>query len=233
MNILYYPDMVSGIFLKRPNRFIAHVLVNGQEETAHVKNTGRCRELLIPGAAVYLQKHNNPDRKTKFSLIAVEKGDLLVNMDSQAPNKVMLEGLKQGISLPGMEAPYTQIRQEAVYGSSRFDFFVTNGEKEAYLEIKGVTLEIDGAAKFPDAPTERGVKHIRELILAAEEGFLAYVVFIAQMKGIRYVTPNDDMHPEFGRAIREAKEAGVQIIAYDCLVSPEKMELDKPLTVVL
>jgi sugar fermentation stimulation protein A len=228
-----YPNIVPGIFLKRPNRFIAHVLINGRQETAHVKNTGRCRELLIPGTRVYLQEHDNPSRKTRLSLIAVEKGKLLVNIDSQAPNKVMREALSQGLCLPGLKGPVTCLKPESVYGGSRFDFFVAAGEQKAYLEIKGVTLELDGVAKFPDAPTERGVKHIRELMEAAREGFSAYVVFILQMKGMRYITPNDETHKEFGQALREAHKAGVRIIAYDCLVSPDEMTLDKPASVVL
>lgn len=228
-----YPNIVSGIFLKRPNRFIAHVMIKGKEEIAHVKNTGRCRELLIPGATIYLQEHDNPNRKTKFSLIAVEKGKLLVNIDSQAPNKVMLEALSQGLCLPGLKSPIIQIKPESVYGSSRFDFYVTANGQKAYLEVKGVTLELDGVAKFPDAPTERGVKHIRELMEAAKEGFEAYVIFVIQMKGIRYVTPNDETHAEFGQALREAHRMGVNIIAYDCLVAPDQLKLDQPIPVVL
>jgi sugar fermentation stimulation protein A len=228
-----YNDIISGIFLKRPNRFIAHVMIDGREEIAHVKNTGRCRELLIPGVMVYLQQHNNPKRKTRFSVIAVQKGELLVNMDSQAPNKVMLEALSQGLSLPGLMKPYTNIKPESVYGNSRFDFYVEAGQQEAYLEIKGVTLEDGGVAKFPDAPTERGVKHVRGLIEAANAGFLAYIIFVVQMKGISYMTPNDVTHEAFGEALREAHKAGVTILAYNCLVTPDTLQIDKVVPVIL
>ena len=180
---MIYANIVTGIFIKRPNRFIAHVIIDGREEKAHVKNTGRCRELLIPGALVYLQEHDNPKRKTRFSLIAVQKGDLLVNIDSQAPNYVFMEALNKGLRLPNLNSPVSLIKPEALYGSSRFDFYVTAGGEKAYIEVKGVTLEDRGAAKFPDAPTERGVRHICELMDAVREGYLAYVVFVAQMKG--------------------------------------------------
>ena len=228
-----YNDIISGIFLKRPNRFIAHVMIDGREEIAHVKNTGRCRELLIPGVMVYLQQHNNPKRKTRFSVIAVQKGELLVNMDSQAPNKVMLEALSQGLSLPGLMKPYTNIKPESVYGNSRFDFYVEAGQQEAYLEIKGVTLEDGGVAKFPDAPTDRGVKHVRGLIEAANAGFLAYIIFVVQMKGISYMTPNDVTHEAFGEALREAHKAGVTILAYNCLVTPDTLQIDNVVPVIL
>ena len=228
-----YLNIVPGVFLRRPNRFIAYVMVNGREEAAHVKNTGRCRELLIPGAIIYLQEHDKPNRKTRFSLIAVQKGELLVNIDSQAPNKVMLEALSQGLCLPGLKSPVNHIKAESVYGNSRFDFHVTAGGKEAYIEIKGVTLEQEGVAKFPDAPTERGVKHVLELMEAVSKGISAYVVFVVQMEGICCVTPNDETHREFGQALREAHRAGVNIIAYDCLVSHDRIELNKPIPVIL
>ncbi len=228
-----YKDIISGIFLKRPNRFIAHVMVDGREEIAHVKNTGRCRELLIPGVTVYLQQHDNPKRKTRFSLIAVEKGELLVNMDSQAPNKVMLEALSNGLSLPGLMEPLTKIQSESVYGLSLIHFYVEARDKEAYIEVKGVTLEDGGVAKFPDAPTERGVKHIRELIEAANTGFLAYIIFVVQMKGITYMTANDETHEAFGEALREAHKAGVTVIAYDCLVTPDNLQIDQVIPVIL
>jgi sugar fermentation stimulation protein A len=235
-SLMRYSNVIEGIFLKRPNRFIAHVMINGREETAHVKNTGRCRELLIPGVKVYLQQHDNPSRKTKFSLIAVQKEDLLVNIDSQAPNKVVMEVLtqkKRVKSVLGLMHPVDKIRQESVYGSSRFDFQITAGERQAFLEIKGVTLEQQGVAMFPDAPTERGVRHVRELQKAVEEGFLAYVVFIVQMQGIRYVTPNDQTHMEFGQALREAESAGVKVLAYDCLVAPDELRINHTVPVKL
>jgi sugar fermentation stimulation protein A len=228
-----YKDIITGIFLKRPNRFIAQVLVDGREEIAHVKNTGRCRELLLPGVTVYLQEHDNPKRKTRFSLIAVQKGDLLVNIDSQAPNKVMLEALTQGITLPGLKNYVGRIQPESVYGNSRFDFYIETDDQQAYLEIKGVTLEDRGVAKFPDAPTERGVKHIRELIEAVNSGFLAYIIFVVQMKGIAYMTPNDETHMAFGRTLREAHKAGVKVLAYDCTVTPDTMQIDQIVPVIL
>ena len=219
--------------MKRPNRFTAHVMVDGKEEIAHVKNTGRCRELLVPGTVVYLQVHDISSRKTKYSLVTVKKGGLLINIDSQAPNKVMQEYLAQTKGLPGLNNLISRIKPEAAYGSSRFDFQVSAGAQQAFLEIKGVTLEQDGIAKFPDAPTERGVKHIRELMEAAGKGFLAYVIFVVQMKGIKYVTPNDRTHREFGLALREAYRAGVNILAYDCCVKPDELSIDQPVPVVL
>ena len=228
-----YSNIVPGIFLSRPNRFIAHVMIAGREEIAHVKNTGRCRELLIPGATVYLQHHDNPDRKTKFSLIAVEKGQMLINIDSQAPNKVMMEALSAGIRLPGLLHPINCIRPECVFGNSRFDFYIEAGNQRAYLEVKGVTLEREGIAMFPDAPTERGVKHVRELIRTVEEGYTAFVFFVIQMKGIRYITPNDETHAGFGDAMRDAQKAGVNMLAYDCSVVPDGLWLDEPVPVLI
>lgn len=228
-----YTNILHGTFLSRPNRFLAHVMINDREEIAHVKNTGRCRELLIPGATVYLQRHDNPSRKTGFSLIAVEKGSLLVNIDSQAPNKVLLEALTAGLQLPGIQHKLDIIKPESAYGESRFDFYIQARHQKAYIEVKGVTLEHDGIASFPDAPTERGVKHIRELIKAAESGCMAYVVFIVQMKGMRLVRPNDETHAAFGDALRDAKKAGVQIIAYDCYIAPDEIRLDEPVPVVV
>jgi sugar fermentation stimulation protein len=228
-----YPDIVPGIFLTRPNRFIAHVMINGKEEIAHVKNTGRCKELLIPGAEVYLQYHDNPSRKTRYSLISVRKGEKLVNIDSQAPNKATMEALAAGIRLPGLLKPITYLKKESVFGQSRFDFYVEAADQKAYIEVKGVTLEQDGIAMFPDAPTERGVKHVRELIEAVKEGYSAYVFFLIQMKDVYYIKPNDQTHPEFGDALRDAQKAGVTIIAYDCCVLPDEMRLDKPIPVYL
>ena len=228
-----YPNIVPGIFLSRPNRFIARVRINGREETAHVKNTGRCRELLIPGAEIYLQHHDNPRRKTRFSLISVKKSDKLINIDSQAPNQVLKEALQEGMYLPGLVHPITCIRPESVFGNSRFDFYVEAGGQKAYIEAKGVTLERDGVAMFPDAPTERGVKHVRELIRAAEESYTTYVFFVIQMKGICCMMPNDRMHAEFGSSLRAARKAGVHIMAYDCIAKPESLRLDQPVPVIL
>lgn len=228
-----YKNIVPGIFLSRPNRFIAHVLIEGKNETVHVKNTGRCKELLLPGTEVYLEEHDNPNRKTKYSLITVKKGSMLVNIDSQAPNKVLHEALKKGLELPFLTSSITYIKPEAVYGDSRFDFYLEAGDQKAFIEVKGATLEFDGIAMFPDAPTERGVKHVHELIKAANDGYTTYVVFVIQMKGMSCIKPNDDTHLEFGQALRAASNAGVHILAYDCIIKPDEMKLDEPVEVIL
>lgn len=216
-----YENIVEGIFLERPNRFIAHVLIDGTEEICHVKNTGRCRELLIPGeSVVFLEDHGNcAGRKTRYSLIAVQKGNYLINMDSQAPNKVAEEWLKEGKFRSGI----TYLKREQTYRTSRFDlYFEYVDEKDclhrAFMEVKGVTLEEDGVVRFPDAPTERGEKHIKELMLAAEEGYEAYILFVIQMKGVRYFQPNYKTHRSFGEQLKKASQMGVQVLAYDCTV---------------
>lgn len=224
-----YKNIFSGRFISRPNRFIAKVEIDGTEETVHVKNTGRCRELLTEGCTVYLEKSDNPDRKTKYDLVAVEKirngkTNLLVNMDSQVPNAAAEEWLKKG----GLFSSDAFIRREVTFGDSRFDFYIEDGERKAFLEVKGVTLESDGIALFPDAPTERGVKHIKELISCIESGYEAYILFVIQMKEICLFRPNDKMHPEFGEALRNAESSGVKIIAMDCIVTPDSMEIDIP-----
>ncbi len=224
-----YGTVKKGIFLERPNRFIAHVAMDGGMEVCHVKNTGRCRELLIPGAVVYLERAENPLRKTKYDLIAVEKGNLLINMDSQAPNKVFGEWVAAG----GFQKDVTAIRPEFTYGASRFDFRLESGQGVCFVEVKGVTLEEKGEARFPDAPTERGIKHLKELQRAVGEGYEAAVCFVIQMKGVTHFTPNDMTHPAFGAALREAAEHGVQIIACDCLVTPESLMIDAPVPVRL
>lgn len=231
---MQYEHIAEGIFRERPNRFIAHVEIDGTLETVHVKNTGRCRELLVPGVKVYLSVSDNPSRKTKYDLVAVEKRrkdfpPLLVNMDSQAPNQAAEEWLKQG-SLFSKEAV---LRREVVYGASRFDFYIEDGERKIFLEVKGVTLERDGHVSFPDAPTERGVKHIQELVHCMEEGYEAYLLFVVQMKGITDFSPNDENHPQFGEALREAVAAGVQILAMDCIVTDQSMVIDRPVPVLL
>lgn len=223
-----YEKIVSARFLSRPNRFVAQVLLNGEEVSVHVKNTGRCRELLVPDTVVYLEDfiYRQGKRKLLYDLIAVRKGDLLINMDSQAPNKAAKEALENGsIKLPGM-SELTIIRPEKVYGDSRFDFYIEdkNGEK-GFIEVKGVTLENDGIASFPDAPTERGVKHLNELVKAAENGYHSYVLFVIQMSGMKLFTPNDATHMEFGDTLRYAAERGVHILAYECSVSPDSMEI--------
>jgi sugar fermentation stimulation protein A len=216
-----YPNIVPAIFLARPNRFITHALLGDEEIIAHVKNTGRCKELLTPGAVVYVQKCDNPLRKTQYDLIAVRKGDRLINMDSQAPNRVFLEHLRSGKYMAGI----THIKPEAKFGSSRFDFYVEAGARKIFIEVKGVTLEDNGVVLFPDAPTERGVKHLRELAQCVRAGFEAQVVFVVQMSDVTYFAPNDATHLAFGEALRAAASAGVKVLALDCAVAPNKLEI--------
>ena len=213
-----YQNMVPGVFLDRPNRFIAHVELEGAVETVHVKNTGRCRELLVPGARVYCQRSGNPARKTKYDLITVEKNGRLINMDSQAPNAAAGEWLRSG----GL-GPVQNLRAETVHGDSRFDFSFTLDGRLCFLEVKGVTLENDGVCAFPDAPTLRGAKHLRGLAQAAAEGYGAYVLFVIQMEKVRYLHPNDDTDPGFGQALRQAVASGVTVLAAECAVTPESM----------
>lgn len=226
---MQYTNVERGRFLARPNRFIAHVELAGAAVVCHVENTGRCRELLTPGAAVYLEGASNPARKTKYDLIAVEKGGLLINMDAQAPNKVFGEWAAAGHFLPGL----TRVRPEFTWGDSRFDFLLEDGRGKYFVEVKGVTLEEDGEVRFPDAPTERGVKHLRGLQRAVEEGYRAAVFFVIQMKGVRQFRPNDQTHPAFGQALREAAAGGVGVFAYDCAVAPDRIQLDAPVPVLL
>ena len=223
-----YDNMTPGTFLARPNRFIAHVQIDGQTEVVHVKNTGRCRELLVPGCTVYCQRSDNPNRKTKFDLIAVRKGDRLINMDSQAPNRAAGEWLKNG----GL-GEITDLRAEVKHGDSRFDFAFRKDGRQCFLEVKGCTLEEDGVCAFPDAPTERGTKHIRGLAKAAGEGCGAYILFVIQMSDVKYIRPHDETDPEFGKALREAAQNGVTVLAMDCAVTPESMEIRLPVLVKL
>ena len=225
---MYYANMVPGIFLDRPNRFIAHVEIDGQTETVHVKNTGRCRELLPPGAKVWCQRSDNPARKTKYDLITVQKGDLLINMDSQAPNIAAEEWLRSG-GLGEIE----NLRRETVHGDSRFDLSFIKDGRQCFLEVKGVTLENDGVCAFPDAPTERGAKHLRGLLRTAQEGYGAYVLFVIQMSPVRYLHPNDATDPGFGEALRRAAAGGVQVLAVDCRVTESTMEIQTFVPVVL
>ena len=224
-----YNAVEKARFIARPNRFIAHVDLDGRTEVCHVKNTGRCRELLVPGAAVYLERSGNPARKTKYDLIAVEKGGLLINMDAQAPNKVFGEWAAAGKFLPGL----TLIRPEFTWEDSRFDFMLEEARGRIFVEVKGVTLEEDGEDRFPYAPTERGVKHQRGLQRAVGQGYRAAVFFVVQMKGVTRFRPNDKTHPAFGAALREAAENGVGVHAYDCRVTPDSLELDAPVAVEL
>lgn len=215
-----YENTVKGKFIDRTNRFIANVEINGKTEVCHVKNTGRCKELLIKGATVYLQKSDNPKRKTKFDLIAAEKGNLLINMDSSAPNKAAREYLEKTFGNKAV------IKPEKTYGASRIDFYIETETEKRFVEVKGVTLEQNGRAFFPDAPTERGIKHINELCNAVKEGYKACILFIIQMKGIKDFAPNDVTHPAFGEALRNAAKNGVEVKAVDCLVTPDSMTAD-------
>ncbi len=223
-----YDNMVPGVFLARPNRFIAHVEIDGQGEICHVKNTGRCRELLPTGARVWCHRDDNPKRKTKFDLITVQKGHRLINMDSQAPNAAAKEWLLSGGlgEISDLKAEYTQ-------GDSRFDFSFVKDGRRCFLEVKGVTLETDGVCAFPDAPTERGTKHLQGLTRLAEQSFGAYVLFVIQMTDVQYLHPNDATDPDFGKALREAAAAGVQILAVDCAVTEDSMTVGRNVAVVL
>ena len=217
-----YKKTIRGNFVFRPNRFIAKVLLGDKEHTVHVKNTGRCKELLTPGACVILSESDNESRRTKYDIIAVEKplknGEvMLINMDSQAPNAAAFEWL----TTCGFLSPQAVVKREVTYGNSRFDIYFEDGERRGFVEVKGVTLEADGVALFPDAPTERGVKHINELCMAVNRGYEAYILFVIQMKGVKSFSPNDAMHPEFGAALRKAESQGVRIFAYDSVVTDD------------
>ena len=224
-----YHHIHQGVFLHRPNRFVAEIELSGKIAKAHVKNTGRLRELLVPGATVYVNQSHNPLRTTQYDLITVVKGNQLVNIDSLAPNRVFGEYLQSGGFMPDI----TLIKPEAKYKQSRFDFYVETANSKAFIEVKGVTLELDGAAQFPDAPTERGVKHLNELAQCITDGYEAYVVFIIQMQGVTYFTPNNLTHPAFGAALKKAVAAGVQATAFDCNVTADTMTINNPVQIVL
>ena len=225
---MQYQKMVQGIFRARPNRFIAHVEIDGKVEICHVKNTGRCRELLPEGAKVWCQVAQDPKRKTKFDLITVQKGQRLINMDSQAPNTAAKQWL-----LAGGLGKVEELKPECFHGDSRFDFAFTKDGRRCFLEVKGVTLETDGICAFPDAPTERGVKHLKGLTQAAKDGFGAYVLFVIQMEDVAYLHPNDATDPAFGKALREAAAAGVEILAMDCRITPDTMTIQTSVPVHL
>ncbi len=225
---MQYQNMVEGEFLRRPNRFIAYVRIWGQEEIVHVKNTGRCRELLPPGAQVWCQEFDSPSRKTRFDLITVRKGDRLINMDSQAPNHAAREWL-----IGGGLGQVEQLRAETTHGESRFDFSFVKDGKPCFLEVKGCTLETDGVCAFPDAPTQRGARHLRHLTALAKEGYGAYVLFVIQMSDVTYFHPNDATDPDFGRALREAAQNGVQVLAMDCTVTEDSMTIRRPVEIKL
>lgn len=229
---MIYHNIHAARFLARPNRFIAQVELDGAVETVHVKNTGRCRELLLPGCTVYLEGSANPARKTKYDLVAVEKErpglpPLLINMDAQAPNRVFAEWLETRLPEGAV------LRREYTYGESRLDFCVESARGLYLIEVKGVTLEEGGAARFPDAPTERGVKHIRELQRAAEAGLGAALFFVVQMENMKSVAPNDETHPAFGAALREAAAHGVRVCAWDCAVTPDSLTIRREVPVLL
>lgn len=225
---MHYQNMVSGIFRARPNRFIAYVDIDGQETVCHVKNTGRCKELLIPGVKVWCERSSNPNRKTAYDLIAVEKGSRLINMDSQAPNAAAKTWL-----LAGDLGTIENLRPETLHKDSRFDFSFTKDGKPCLLEVKGVTLETDGVCAFPDAPTTRGAKHLAGLTEAARNGYGAYVLFVIQMENVKYLHPNDATDPNFGAALREAAANGVQVLAVDCAVTADSMVIRNPVPVAL
>ena len=217
-----YTNIMAGKFLARPNRFIAHVEIAGREEIVHVKNTGRCKELLLPGATVYVQHFPEGKRKTKYDLIAVEKQNLLINMDSQAPNKVVQEWLER-------EEPFgkmTYLKPECRHGASRFDFYLETATKKMFIEVKGVTLEENGVVLFPDAPTERGVKHVQELCHCLEQGYEAAIIFVVQMSGSRYFTPNRRTHAAFAEALERAEACGVRLLALTCAVTPDSLTIN-------
>lgn len=225
-----YKNIVTGKFQSRPNRFIAMVDIDGKVETCHVKNTGRCKELLLPGAEVYLEKSGNPNRKTAYDLVGVKKGKVLINMDSQAPNQAVKEWLEKEVYFKNI----TYLKPECKYGNSRVDFYLeTAEERKIFIEVKGVTLEEEGVARFPDAPTLRGIKHMKELEQAVQQGYEAYILFVIQMKGIKWFEPNDRTHLEFGDTLRQVAKNGVGVLAYDCSITKESMELDMPVEVRL
>lgn len=222
-----YLEVIKGKFKSRPNRFIAIVEIDGADEICHVKNTGRCKELLVKDTVVYLSKSDNPNRKTKYDLIAVEKGNLLINMDSQVVNGVCCE------YIPKMFKDIVRIKPECKYENSRFDFFVETKTEKIFIECKGVTLEENGVALFPDAPTERGCKHLKELQNAVKNGYVAYVVFVIQMKGVTRFEPNVKTHREFAEELKSAKENGVNILAFDCIVTEDEIKIDKEIDIKL
>lgn len=226
---MIYENILPAVFVDRPNRFIAHVELNGKIEVCHVKNTGRCRELLIPGCRVYVQHQPSPTRKTAYDLIAVEKGERLLNMDANAPNRVFNEYVRAGRFLRG----WSVIRPETTHGDSRFDFYLESPGHRLFAEVKGVTLEDDGVMRFPDAPTERGVKHLEGLARCVQEGYEAWAVFVIQTENVRWMEPNRRTHPAFADALRQAAQAGVHLLALDCHTEPDRLEICRPVEIRL
>ena len=225
-----YKNTTVATFLSRPNRFIGIVDIEGKEHTVHIKNTGRCKELLKPNNLVILEKSQNTLRKTQYDLVSVYKSnDILINMDSQLPNQLVYDFLPRS----GLFTDGANVRREVTYGSSRFDIYVEDGERKAFIEVKGVTLEQDGKCYFPDAPTERGIKHLNELINSISDGYEAYVIFVIQFKNAKSLSPNDKTHPAFGNALREAYKRGVKLLAYDCIVEEDFVEINNKINIIL
>ena len=224
-----YNNILEGKFISRPNRFIAHIEINGKVEICHVKNTGRCKELLTPNAIVFVEENNNPNRKTKFSLIGVIKGKRMINMDSQVTNKVVHEWILKGNLLKEV----TLIKPEKKYNNSRFDFYIETENRKIFIEVKGVTLESEGIVKFPDAPTERGVKHVKELCDCIKDGYEAYIIFVIQMKDVLHFEPNIETHKEFAEVLKEAAKKGVNIIAVDCEVKEDSINIRDYVKVII
>ena len=229
INTMKYNNILKGIFIDRPNRFIANIEIDGKTEAVHVKNTGRCKELLIPGTIVYVEKSDNPDRKTEFDLIAVCKGDELYNIDSQAPNKVFAEWILNS----GYFGNIDILKPECKYGDSRFDFYIESDNRKIFVEVKGVTLEEDGVLMFPDAPTERGVKHLKKLCKCVDDGFEAYIVFVIQTEKVKCFTPNKRTHPEFAEVLKIADGKGVNILALNCNVTEDSLDINTFVPIVL
>ncbi|MCQ2539900.1 MAG: DNA/RNA nuclease SfsA [Acetatifactor sp.] len=226
---MQYINCYKGRFLERPNRFIAYVDIDGQREKVHVKNTGRCKEILLPDVDVYLEKSDNPARSTAYDLVAARKGDRIINIDSQAPNKAVLEWLKAGRLFPDL----TLVRPETTFGNSRFDFYAEREGEKIFIEVKGVTQEAEDIVMFPDAPSDRAVKHVEELIQAKHAGYRVFVLFVIQMENVRFFTPNRQIHKEFADSLKKASEEGVEVIAYDCTVTEDSMVLHEPVEVRL
>lgn len=228
---MIYNNIVEGIFLNRPNRFIANVIIDGKKEIAHVKNTGRCKEILIEGTKVFLEKSNNPNRKTKYSVISALKGDTLINIDSQVPNTVVYESINNG-RIHNFKY-ITFLKREVKYNDSRFDLYFETKKKKGFIEIKGVTLEVNGLSMFPDAPTTRGTKHVKEMIQAVQEGYCGYIFFLIQIDKINKFTPNINMDKDFSDALIQAKRSGVEILAYNSIVTPTEIAIGEKVQVII
>lgn len=226
-----YDNIIEATFIKRPNRFLAHVLIDGREELAHVKNTGRCKEILIEGTKVFLETSKNPHRKTAYSLIAAYKGDMLINIDSQVPNTVVYDAVKEGKIKYLTDVKY--IKKESTYGNSRFDIYFEKEKTKGYIEVKGVTLEKDGIAMFPDAPTERGRKHLLEMTDAVSKGYEGFIIFLIQFKGVKHFTPNKSTDPEFAKALSYCSENGVKVLAYDSIVKKNEIIISEEVKIIL